>query len=236
MLTYPEIDPIIFSIGPLAIRWYGLMYVIGFVLAWWLARRRAQEKWSVIKPEQVDDLVFYAMLGVILGGRVGYALFYGTDQFLSDPFYLFKITQGGMSFHGGLLGVMLAMWLYARKLKLGMWTILDFVAPLAPLGLGFGRIGNFINGELWGKPTDVPWGFMVNGQVLHASMLYEAILEGFVLFAILWWFSTRERPAMSISGLFFLYTVCSAAPLSSYDCPMPTSATSPVVGSPWAWC
>ncbi len=204
MLTYPEIDPIIFSLGPLAIRWYGLMYVVGFVLAWWLARRRSQEKWSVIKPEQVDDLVFYAMLGVILGGRVGYALFYGTEQLLSDPLYLFKITQGGMSFHGGLLGVMLAMWLYARKLRIGMWSILDFVAPLVPLGLGFGRIGNFINGELWGKPTDVPWGFMVNGQVLHASMLYEAVLEGFVLFAILWWFSSRQRPTMSISGLFFL--------------------------------
>ena len=205
MLTYPEIDPVIFSIGFLKIRWYGLMYVIGFVFAWWLARRRAIKPWSIIKPEQVDDLVFYAMLGVILGGRVGYALFYGTEQFLSDPLYLFKITEGGMSFHGGLLGVMLAMWLYARKLGTGMWAILDFVAPLVPLGLGFGRIGNFINGELWGKPTDVPWGFNVDGQVLHASMLYEAILEGFVLFAILWVYSNRERPRMSVAGLFFLF-------------------------------
>ena len=204
MLTYPEIDPIIFSIGPLAIRWYGLMYVVGFLLGWWLARRRAIKPWSIIKPAQVDDLVFYTMLGVIIGGRVGYALFYGTEQLFSDPLYLFKITEGGMSFHGGLLGVMLAMWLYSRKLGVRPWGVLDFVAPLVPLGLGFGRIGNFINGELWGKPTDVPWGFMVNGQVLHPSMLYEALLEGFVLFAILWLFTSRERPYMAVSGLFFL--------------------------------
>ena len=204
MLTYPDIDPIIFSIGPLAVRWYGLMYVVGFVFGWWLARRRAQAPWSVIKPAQVDDLVFYVMLGVIIGGRVGYALFYGTDQLLSDPFYLLKITEGGMSFHGGLLGVILGMWLYSRKLGVRVWGVLDFVAPLVPLGLGFGRIGNFINGELWGKPTDVPWGFNVDGQVLHASMLYEAILEGFVLFVVLWQFSGRERPYMAVSGLFFL--------------------------------
>ena len=204
MLTYPDIDPIIFSIGPLAIRWYGLMYVVGFLLGWWLARQRAIKPWSIIKPAQVDDLVFYTMLGVIIGGRVGYALFYGTEQLLSDPLDLVKITEGGMSFHGGLLGVMLAMWLYSRKLGVRPWGVLDFVAPLVPLGLGFGRIGNFINGELWGKPTDVPWGFMVNGQVRHPSMLYEALLEGFVLFAILWLFTRRERPYMSVSGLFFL--------------------------------
>lgn len=204
MLNYPDIDPIIFSIGPLAVRWYGLMYVVGFLLGWWLARRRAIQPWSIIKPAQVDDLVFYAMLGVILGGRIGYALFYGTEQLFSDPWYLFRITEGGMSFHGGLLGVMAAMWLYSRKLGVRVWGILDFVAPLVPLGLGFGRIGNFINGELWGKPTDVPWGFMVDGQVLHPSMLYEALFEGFVLFAILWLFSKQERPYMSVSGLFFL--------------------------------
>ena len=204
MLTYPEIDPIIFALGPLKIRWYGLMYVIAFLLAWWLARNRALKSWSIIKPGQVDDLLFYGMLGVIVGGRLGYALFYGWGQLTSDPFYLFKITQGGMSFHGGLAGVMIAMWLYARHLGVGVWGVLDFVAPIVPLGLGFGRIGNFINGELWGKPTDVPWGFNVNGAVLHPSMLYEAILEGFVLFAILWIFSSRERPYMSVSGLFLL--------------------------------
>ena len=204
MLTYPEIDPIIFALGPLKIRWYGLMYVIAFLLAWWLARKRAIKSWSIIKPAQVDDLLFYGMLGVIVGGRLGYALFYGWEQLTSDPLYLFKITQGGMSFHGGLAGVMIAMWLYARHLGVGVWGVLDFVAPIVPLGLGFGRIGNFINGELWGKATDVPWGFNVNGTVLHPSMLYEAILEGFVLFVILWVFSSKERPYMSVSGLFLL--------------------------------
>ncbi len=204
MLTYPDIDPIIFALGPLKIRWYGLMYVIAFLLAWWLARRRALNSWSVIKPAQVDDLLFYGMLGVIVGGRVGYALFYGWDQLLSDPLYLFKITQGGMSFHGGLIGVMMAMLWYSRRLGVRVWGVLDFVAPIVPLGLGFGRVGNFINGELWGKPTDLPWGFNVNGTVLHPSMLYEAILEGLVLFLILWVFARKERPFMSVAGLFLL--------------------------------
>lgn len=204
MLTYPEIDPVIFSIGFLKIRWYGLMYVIGFLFAWWLARRRCRAADSPITAEQVDDLIFYGMLGVILGGRIGYALVYGTEQLFSDPLYLFKITEGGMSFHGGLAGVMIAMWLYGRKLGLTMWRMTDFVAPIVPLGLGFGRIGNFINGELWGKPTDVPWGFIVNGQGLHPSQLYEALLEGFILFAILWWYSARPRPYMAVSGLFLL--------------------------------
>lgn len=204
MLTYPEIDPIIFALGPLKVRWYGLMYVIGFLLAWWLARRQAQKSWSVIKPEQVDDLLFYGMLGVIIGGRIGYSLFYGFDQLISDPLYLLKITEGGMSFHGGLAGVMIAMWLYGRKLGVRFWAMLDFVAPITPLGLLFGRIGNFINGELWGKPTDVPWAFDVGGQVLHPSMLYEAFLEGLVLFVILWLFTRRERPYRSVAGLFLI--------------------------------
>ena len=204
MLTYPDFDPVIFSIGFVKIRWYGLMYVIGFLLAWWLARRRCKQPGSPVNGEQVDDLIFYSMLGVIVGGRIGYAIVYGTGQLLSDPLYLFKITEGGMSFHGGLVGVMLAMWLYGRKLGHSIWRMTDFVAPLVPLGLGFGRIGNFINGELWGKPTDVPWGFVVNGQKLHPSQLYEALLEGLVLFALLWWFSSRPRPRMAVSGLFLL--------------------------------
>ena len=204
MLTYPEFDPVIFSIGFLKIRWYGLMYVIGFLLAWWLAKRRCTQPGSPVNSEQVDDLVFYSMLGVIVGGRIGYAIVYGTEQFLSDPFYLFKITEGGMSFHGGMVGVLLALWLYGRKLGHSIWRMTDFVAPLVPLGLGFGRIGNFINGELWGKPTDAPWGFLVKGQVLHPSQLYEALLEGFVLFAILWWYSASPRPRMAATGLFFL--------------------------------
>ena len=205
MLTYPEIDPVIFSIGFLKIRWYGLMYVIGFLLAWWLAKRRSKRSDSPINSEQVDDLVFYAMLGVIIGGRVGYALVYGTEQLLSDPFYLFRITEGGMSFHGGLAGVLLAMWLYGRKLKKTMWQMTDFVAPLVPLGLGFGRIGNFINGELWGKPTDVPWAFIVDGVARHPSQLYEALLEGFILFAILWTYSAKPRPYLAISGMFLVF-------------------------------
>lgn len=205
MLTYPEIDPVIFSIGFLKIRWYGLMYVIGFVIAWLLARRRARRDWSVIEPARVDDLIFYCMLGVILGGRIGYVLFYGMEYLLADPLYLFRITEGGMSFHGGLLGVMAAMWLFSRKLGVRTWALWDFVAPLAPLGLFFGRIGNFINGELWGKPTGLPWGFRVGDEVLHPSMLYEALLEGLVLFAILWLYSARPRPVMSVSGLFLIF-------------------------------
>ncbi len=205
MLTYPEIDPIIFALGPIKVRWYGLMYVLAFVMAWWLARRRAANSWSIIKPVQVDDRMFDGMLGVIVGGRLGYALFYGFEQLTSDPLYLFKITEGGMSFHGGLAGVMTATWLYARKLGVQFWAMMDFVAPITPLGLFFGRIGNFINGELWGKQTDVPWAFNVGGQSLHPSMLYEAILEGLVLFAILWVFSSKKRPTMSVSGLFLLF-------------------------------
>ena len=205
MLPYPEIDPIIFSIGPLAVRWYGLMYVIGFVAAWLLATRRAKDEWSLIKPQQVDDLIFYSMLGVIAGGRLGYCLVYGWELWLEDPLYVFKITQGGMSFHGGLAGVMIAMWLYGRKLGLGMWQVTDFVAPLVPIGLGTGRIGNFINNELWGKPTDVPWSFNVNGQALHPSQLYEALLEGLVLFVVLWIFSSRPRPHMAVSGMFLFW-------------------------------
>ena len=204
MLTYPEIDPIIFSVGFLKIRWYGLMYVIGFLFAWWLARRRSSRSDSPVSAEQVDDLIFYGMLGVIAGGRLGYCLVYGLDDLLSDPLYLFKITEGGMSFHGGLAGVLTAMWLYGRKFGQTMWQITDFIAPIVPLGLGFGRIGNFINGELWGKPTDVAWAFNINGVGLHPSQLYEALLEGFVLFALLWWYSGKPRQYRAVSAMFLL--------------------------------
>ena len=205
MLTYPEIDPIIFSVGFLKIRWYGLMYVIGFLFAWWLARRRSSHSDSPVSAEQVDDLIFYAMLGVIVGGRIGYCVVYGWNDLLADPLYLFKITDGGMSFHGGLAGVFVAMWLYSRKLRRPMWQVTDFVAPITPLGLGFGRIGNFINGELWGKPTDVPWAFNINGVGLHPSQLYEAMFEGFLLFAILWVYSAKSRPQMAVSGMFLTF-------------------------------
>ena len=204
MFVYPEIDPVIFSIGPVAVRWYGLMYVVGFIAGWWLARRRAGLPHSPIRPEQVDDLVFYVMLGVILGGRLGYTFIYGWAEIAADPLYILKIWKGGMSFHGGLAGVLLAMWLFGRKIGRTMWQLTDYVAPFVPIGLGAGRIGNFINGELWGKPTDVPWAFQVNGQVLHPTQLYEALLEGLVLFVILYAYSARPRPYMAVSGLFLL--------------------------------
>jgi len=204
MLVYPEIDPIIFSIGPVAVRWYGLMYVVGFIAGWWLARRRAGLPHSPVRPDQVDDLVFYVMLGVILGGRLGYTFVYGWAEIAADPLYVLKIWKGGMSFHGGLAGVLLAMWLFGRKIGKTMWQLTDFMAPFVPIGLGAGRIGNFINGELWGKPTDVPWAFQVNGQVLHPTQLYEALLEGLVLFVILYAYSARPRPYMAVSGLFLL--------------------------------
>ena len=208
MFVYPEIDPIIFQIGFVKVRWYGLMYVIAFLTAWWLAKRRCETAHSPLKPDQVDDLLFNGMLGVIVGGRVGYALIYGWDYMLEDPLYLFKVWEGGMSFHGGLIGVLTAMWLFGRKRGMTMWQVTDFVAPIVPLGLGFGRIGNFINGELWGKETDVAWGVLYQGRVLHASQLYEAALEGFVLFAILWWFTAKPRPYMAVSGLFLVLYGC----------------------------
>jgi len=179
--------------------------VLGFAAAWWLGGIRAKQAWSMVKPEQVADVIYYAMIGVIVGGRLGYCIFYGWDLWLQDPLYVFKITQGGMSFHGGLLGVIAAMWLYGRSIGIGIWHMTDFAAPLVPIGLGTGRIGNFINGELWGKETTVPWGFNINGVGLHPSQLYEAILEGLVLFIILWTFSARQRPKMAMSGTFLLF-------------------------------
>lgn len=204
MITYPEIDPVIISIGFLKIRWYGLMYLIGFVVAILLAKARTKKTWSPVKYSEVDDLIFYCMLGVILGGRLGYVIFYGWHQLISDPLYIFRIMEGGMSFHGGLIGVIAALWLYGRKINKDMITMMDFVAPIVPLGLGFGRIGNFINGELWGKPTNVAWSFKVNGVSLHATQLYEAFLEGLVLFIILWIFTDKERPKMQSSALFLI--------------------------------
>lgn len=204
MIRYPDIDPVALQLGPLAIRWYGLMYIVGFAIAWALARHRAKRPGSGWTPEQVDDLIFYCALGVIVGGRLGSILFYNFDGWLRDPLVLFRIWEGGMSFHGGLLGVVLALWLYGRKLGKSLFQMGDFVAPLAPLGLACGRLGNFINGELWGKPTDVPWGFLVDGTVRHASQLYQASLEGVALFVILWLYSARRPPEKAVSGMFLL--------------------------------
>lgn len=205
MLTYPDIDPVVFSIGFIKVRWYGLMYVVGFVLAWWLARKRSARSDTPVQPTQIDDLIFYAMLGVIAGGRLGYVFVYGWDQLTQDPLYIFKITEGGMSFHGGMIGVAVALWLYGRKVGTRLFELTDFGAPLVPLGLGFGRIGNFINSELWGKTTDVPWAFNINGVGRHPSQLYEAMLEGIVLFVILWTYSSRPRPYMAVTGMFLLW-------------------------------
>ncbi len=204
MFVYPEFDPIALQVGPLAVRWYGITYLVGFAAAWYLAKRRAARPGAAVSTVQVDDLIFYAALGVILGGRIGYMLFYGFDQVVANPLNLFRIWEGGMSFHGGLLGVISAMWLYARRLKRGFFEITDFAAPLVPIGLGAGRIGNFINGELWGAPTTVPWAFIVNGEARHPSQLYEACLEGMALFVILWLFSAKPRPAMSVSAVFLI--------------------------------
>jgi len=185
MLQYPGFNPIAIELGPVKVHWYGIMYLIGFAGAWWLARRRASRPGSTWKPSDVDDLIFYDMLGVILGGRIGYVLFYGLEFWAKDKWYPLKIWEGGMSFHGGLLGVVAAMTLYALRCKRNVADVYDFTAPLPAFGLFFGRIGNFINGELWGKPTTVPWGFNVNGMVRHPSQFYEACLEGILLFTVL---------------------------------------------------
>jgi phosphatidylglycerol:prolipoprotein diacylglycerol transferase len=204
MLKFPGFDPIAFHLGPVKVHWYGIMYLLGFASAWWLARRRAAAPRSTWKAADVDDLIFFGMLGVILGGRIGYVLFYGLKFWAGDVWYPLKIWEGGMSFHGGLLGVAAAMALFAWRRRRSIGDVYDFTAPLPPLGLFFGRIGNFINGELWGKTTTVPWGFEVNGQVRHPSQLYEAALEGLLLFAVLWWFTSRPRPRLAPSGLFLI--------------------------------
>lgn len=204
MLTYPEFDPIALQIGPIPIHWYGIMYLVGIGTGWWLLARRAKRPGSGWNTEQVADLVFYAALGVILGGRIGYMVFYATPVLLQHPLTLFKVWEGGMSFHGGLLGVMAAMWLYARQKHRTFFELTDFISPVVPIGLGAGRAGNFINSELWGKITDVPWAFYVNGAPHHPSQLYELALEGVVLFTVLWIYSRRQRPRMAVSGLFAL--------------------------------
>jgi len=207
MLTYPAIDPVALQLGPLKIHWYGLMYLTGFAAAWWLGMRRARQPGSALTPQHVHDLIFYGALGVVLGGRIGYILFYDLASYLAEPLNILKLWQSGMSFHGGLAGVLFALWLYARKLRLGFFVLTDFVAPLVPIGLGAGRIGNFINGELWGKVSDMPWAMIVPGGgplARHPSQLYQAALEGVLLFVILWLYSARPRPVMAVSGMFLL--------------------------------
>lgn len=223
-MVFPDFDPVAVSLGPLAVRWYGLMYLVGFAAAWWLGRMRARRTRAVVSGQQVDDLLFYGALGVVIGGRLGYILFYGFDSWLNDPLRLLRVWEGGMSFHGGFIGVLVAMAWYARRQRVPFFALTDFIAPLVPLGLLAGRIGNFVNGELWGAPSDMPWAMQVRcasnatlcfdklglppgsllTPALHPSQLYEAALEGALLFALLWWFSARPRPRMAVSGLFLL--------------------------------
>jgi phosphatidylglycerol---prolipoprotein diacylglyceryl transferase len=203
----PTIDPVAISLGPLKVHWYGLMYVFGLLALWYFAARRAKKPDSGWKPEEVGDFVFYGALGIILGGRLGYMLFYNFAHYLSHPLDALKIWEGGMAFHGGLIGVLLAMFLYARKTKRTFFQVADFFAPWVPIGLGLGRIGNFINHELWGRVSDVSWAMVFrNGGPLprHPSQLYQAALEGVALFVILWWFSRKPRPRASVSGMFLL--------------------------------
>lgn len=205
MLQYPQIDPVAISLGPIKVYWYGLMYLVGFLAAWWLGRLRAHR--VGLSHKAFEDLVFYCAIGVIVGGRLGFAMFYGFDKFTDNPLWLFKIWEGGMSFHGGLTGVLVATLFFARKHNLGFFQLTDFIAPLVPIGLGAGRLGNFINHELPGRVTDVPWAMVfphMEQEPRHPSALYEFALEGVVLFAVLWWVSSQPRRRGAISGLFLL--------------------------------
>ena len=228
-LAFPKFDPVIFSIGPVSLHWYGLMYLGGFVFAMWLAVRRANKPGSGWTKDEVENLLYAGFLGVFVGGRVGYVLFYNLPLFMDNPLYLFKVWDGGMSFHGGLMGVILVMFWFARRTKRTFFQVSDFIAPLIPFGLGAGRLGNFINGELWGRvTTDTPWAMLfpssrpedvalaaADPQLLpilnqygvlprHPSQLYELLLEGVVLFIILNLFIRKPRPMGAVSGLFLI--------------------------------
>ena len=205
MLVHPQFDAIAVKLGPLAVRWYGLMYLVAFALVWWLGRMRVERAQSPWTRKEFEDALFYGIVGTILGGRLGYVLFYKAGDYLTEPWRMLYVWEGGMSFHGGMLGVILAMFLYARRRRLDWLAVTDFIAPLVPLGLAAGRLGNFINAELWGRPSDVPWAMIfpnVDGVPRHPSQLYEFALEGIVLFAVLWWFSSAPRPRAAVSGLF----------------------------------
>lgn len=206
MLTHPNFDPVALQLGPVSVRWYGLMYLAAFALVLILGRLRIRRQaWLTISVRDLDDMLFLGVLGVVLGGRLGYILFYKPLEYLYDPIRVLYVWEGGMSFHGGFLGVIFAMWWFARSRAKHWFEITDFVAPLVPLGLGAGRIGNFINGELWGRATDVPWAIIfpqVDNAPRHPSQLYEFVLEGLVLFALTWWFSKSRRPLGAVSGVF----------------------------------
>ena len=210
MLVHPGFDPIAIHLGPLAVRWYGLMYLLAFIAVILLGRRRIRTQptsgWS---NQMLDDILFFGVLGVVLGGRLGYVLFYKPEYYFAHPMEILYIWEGGMSFHGGFLGVLAAMWLYARRVGLRWLMITDFIAPLVPLGLAFGRLGNFINAELWGRATNLPWAmvFPTTDPTLtprHPSQLYEMGLEGIALFILIWWYSSRPRPTGAVSAVFLI--------------------------------
>ena len=195
-MQFPRIDPVFLSIGPLQFRWYGLMYVLSFIATYFIIRSEAVRKKLSLTSDDVADLVFYGAMGVVLGGRTGYILFYNLRFYLANPLKLFAVWEGGMSFHGGFIGVVLAFWLYAHRKKIPFLALSDMAALCAPVGLGLGRIGNFINGELYGRPTDAPWGMIFpgsDGVPRHPSQLYEAFLEGVVLFFIVRFVSKKTN-------------------------------------------
>ncbi len=224
---FHQIDPVAVSIGGFAIYWYSLMYLVAFGAFWLLGRVRARRADAPLNAQQIGDLLFWGVIGVIVGGRLGYVLFYGFDELLSDPLFLLRIRDGGMSFHGGLAGVLVVIWLYGRRQGCGFLQLADFAAPLAPLGLAAGRLGNFIGGELWGRLSDVPWAMIFPESIeaggrrsgalyqqylsgaldefaRHPSQLYQAALEGLALFVILWAYSARPRPVGAVGGAFLL--------------------------------
>ncbi len=210
MLKFPEIDPVAIALGPLEIRWYGLCYVVGILAAWYLMNQRIKQPQYNWTTEQVSDLVFYATIGIIVGGRLGSVLFYNFPFYLDNPLEILKIWKGGMAFHGGLIGVLLAVYLYCRSIGKSFFAATDLIAPVVPIGLGAGRVGNFINGELWGRISDVPWAMVFPnaepiGLARHPSQIYQFLLEGVLLFVILWIYSSRPRPLMSVSALFLIF-------------------------------